>query len=122
MPMQLVYLDEIYKIELETFDDPYSKNYFKNLLRTKSVKFLVSTQPSKKPNSLHEITGYIVISIKTDPLDLSNMKVCDIVSIAVGKEYRGLGIGKALMKHAIQEAKNVGSTLVTLRNYQFFCL
>ena len=39
---------------------------------------------------------------------------CEIAKMIVHPEARGLGIGRALMRHALERARDLGKTLVTL--------
>lgn len=77
-------LEQIYEIELESFDNPYPYSLLKAYLYIASGLYLVAREGDK-------VLGYIIGVIQ-----FKNRG--HIVSIAVKKEYRNRGIGNMLIR------------------------
>jgi len=88
-------LDQILKIEKSSFSVSYaySKERFKSLYKAHSNDFIVAEKKSK-------VIGYIIAYNKRGFLDFD--------SIAVGKNYRGMGLGSRLMNFVLESFKNRG--------------
>ncbi|MCS7145126.1 MAG: ribosomal protein S18-alanine N-acetyltransferase [Nitrososphaerota archaeon] len=81
----------------------YSYSFFYSLFKSNPESFLVAEVDGK-------ITGYVMSRVewgssKMDTLRLR--KLGHIVSIAVLPEYRGRGIGRALMREVLNALRNV---------------
>lgn len=80
-------LVEIYRIEVNSFKDPYPYGLLKAFLYHPGV-YLVAVEDEK-------VIGYSIGIIRFKDLG-------HIISIAVDKDYRGKGIGKKLLKETIE--------------------
>ena len=87
-------LPSIYRIELESFRDPYPYSLFVWLLQNCSRFFLVAEE-----NGL--VVGYAVACVEPEATG-------HVVSIAVAKKHRRKGIGKALLEELIKRMKEAG--------------
>ncbi len=88
-------LEQIYKIEVESFKYPYPFEYLKVLLFLAGEFFIVAEENNK-------VIGYAV-----GVLEKNN--VGHIVSIAVSRDYRGRGIGRKLLEELERRLKNKGA-------------
>lgn len=88
-------LDQILKIEKSSFSvsRAYSKERFKSLYKAHSNDFIVAEKKSK-------VIGYIIAYNRRGFLDFD--------SIAVGKNYRGMGLGNRLMNFVLESFKTRG--------------
>ena len=82
-------LDEVYKIELSSFSDPWEISSFKEDLNRKNAKSLVIEVENK-------IVGYIIFWIISDEIHILN--------IAVHRLYRKQKIATALLKYCFEFA------------------
>ncbi len=92
-------LGEIYKIELESFSEPYPFRFFTVMANEMPETFLVATSRSK-------VVGYVLTSL-----------ICDsahILSIAVQRDSRRKGIGSKLMRGMIGVLRRKGIRRVEL--------
>ena len=90
-------MDEIVKIEEESFDDPYSKELFIRLLLSGTI-FLVAEN--------NEVKGYIIgEAIGTRG---------HVISIAVKRKFRRQGVGRQLMEKLEEILLRVGVKKVRL--------
>ncbi|MBZ4672290.1 MAG: ribosomal-protein-alanine acetyltransferase [Deferribacteraceae bacterium] len=81
-------LEEIVKIENENYDTPWSYESFLNeLYSDKSTIYVYELEG--------EITGYVVLYILIDEIDIAN--------ISVKKEYQGCKIGSRLMEFVLNK-------------------
>jgi ribosomal-protein-alanine N-acetyltransferase len=87
-------LKEIYRIEKESFPDPYPYGLLKAFLFHPGV-YLVATINEK-------IIGYCIGIIR-------NENIGHIISIAVDKDYRRKGVGTLLLKTTINELMKLGA-------------
>lgn len=75
-------------------------NYFASKLRFKDPLFFVAV------DSNDEVVGYLMCRLERKPGFIKGpYTVVNFISMGVDKEYRGWGIGKALVKHLITEVK-----------------
>ena len=91
-------VDDIYNIELNSFSQPWSKESISGSMNAGTMFFVV-----KKGD---KICGYCGLS-----------KILDegyVTNIAVLTEYRGLGMGDALVSYLVDYAKNSGMSFVSL--------
>ena len=79
-------IDEICRIENESFSDPWSKESFISLLKQPYLKAYASFAGDL-------LTGYVLSAQIGDEAEIMNL--------AVAPEYRKLGIGRKLLDHAI---------------------
>lgn len=87
------YLDEIYKIEKESFPDSWSIESLKSEISNKNTIFLVAVYEM-------EVSGYIFGKISVES--------ADILKIAVKLQFRCLGVSKLLLKAFIGNAIKFG--------------
>ena len=92
-------LIEISKICDDSISDPFGIQGFKDLYKLEHVKILKSVNQD-------EITGYIVLSIVKDE--------AEILSIAVGENFRRQGFAKLLMKEGLNLIKKSDAKKVFL--------
>ncbi len=97
--MKKEHLDRVLTIETECFPHPWSRRAFLWELDSKIALPVVAIMN-------HEVVGYLVVWVVGDEMHLGN--------IAVGKRYRGRGIGRGLMKWLIEEAARRKMARVTL--------
>lgn len=93
-------LEQIYKIEVETFKYPYPFEYLKLLLFLAREFFIVAEENNK-------VIGYAVGVLERN-------SVGHIVSIAVSRDYRGKGIGRKLLEELERRLKNKGARVFKL--------
>ncbi len=92
-PFQPSDLDEVLGIEWVSFPDPWPELQFKFLYKRNPNGFLVAVLNGK-------IIGYVVaeIAIRLEPRKFRFKKRGHLLNIAVHKEFRRKGIGKALVE------------------------
>ena len=92
-------LDEIYKIEKESFPDPYSKGLLKAFLFFPGTYIVALSE--------REIAGYAIGVVRYET-------VGHIISIAVSKEKRRNGIGRLLLTKAVERLRLKGAQSIRL--------
>lgn len=95
----IVYLEEIAKIEEKVFAHPWSADSIKNLLKDDKSAVFVALKENK-------VTGYCGVNTVLDEGYITN--------IAVLEEYRRKGIGEALVKAFCGYAEKTGLAFLTL--------
>lgn len=93
-------ISEVYNIELKSFKYPYPLHLFIIYLKLFPELFLVVECENR-------VVGYGIAVIEPG-------KTGHIVSIAIDPKYRGLGLGKALMKELEGKLKTYGAMKVKL--------
>ncbi len=93
------FLDEIDKIEQDSFKEPWSKKAYEKEIINPLATYLVITSDD-------EVVAYGGFWKVLDEGDINN--------IAVKKEYRNMGFGKMLMNALIEEAKKQQIKAMTL--------
>lgn len=88
------HIDAIVEIEKESFSLPWSKNAFEESMAYEHTIFLVAIL-----KDTNEPIGYIGM--------YKIFNEGDITNIAVKPQYRGMGIGKALMREIIDRAREL---------------
>jgi ribosomal-protein-alanine N-acetyltransferase len=95
-------LPPVRAIEDLSFSNPWSDNTFLGEIQNTSISFpLVVVQ---KPGE--RVIGYIVYWHVREDVQVNN--------IAVHPDFRGQGIGEALMRHIIDRVRKNGATFLTL--------
>lgn len=97
--MKVEHLDEVVKIENESFRYPWSRDAFAWEVNSQITLPVVGKVDGK-------VVGYLVIWMAYDEMHLGN--------IAVAKRWRRKGIGEKLMKWLIEEAKRRNVVRLTL--------
>ena len=95
-------LPEVRTIEALSFSNPWSDNTFRGEIQNTSVSFpmVVVQRPGER------VIGYILYWHIQEDVQVNN--------IAVHPDFRGRGIGEALMQHIIERVRKKGATFVTL--------
>ena len=99
-PARLFDINEIMRIERESFREAYPRGIFLVFLENNPDTFLVAEYNGK-------VIGYVMAYLRPD---LEG----HIMSIAVDKRYRGNGIGSALLTEAIERLVERGARYIGL--------
>lgn len=89
--MTLEDLDQVLEIEKDSFNDPWTRKYFEDELNNKELCALFVDKENDE-----------IIAYGSEWYMFEN---CDIVNIAVKKEYRQKGYGQKMLDHLIKSAK-----------------
>ena len=95
-------LPEVRAIEERSFSNPWSETTFRGEIQNVPVSspLVVVRRPGE------DIVGYIIFWQIRDDVQVNN--------IAVRPDCRGLGVGEAMMRHAIAKVRRAGATFMTL--------
>ncbi len=95
-------LPEVRSIETMSFSNPWSETTFRGEIQNTQISFpmVVVQRPGER------VIGYIIFWQIGEDVQINN--------IAVHPDFRGKGIGEALMRYAIAKVKERGATFVTL--------
>ncbi|NOX21326.1 MAG: ribosomal protein S18-alanine N-acetyltransferase [Nitrospirae bacterium] len=93
-------IDEVMKIERESFHIPWSREAFLNLIYSSSSICLVAVTEDRS------VVGFICIRYVTDE--------AEILEFAVKESFRGIGIGRKLLNEALKKLDNLGIASVYL--------
>jgi ribosomal-protein-alanine N-acetyltransferase len=89
-------------IEALSFSNPWSDNTFRGEIQNTSISFPLVVV--RKPGD--EVVGYIIFWHIREDVQVNN--------VAVHPDFRGKGIGEALMRHVIDKVRKSGATFMTL--------
>jgi ribosomal-protein-alanine N-acetyltransferase len=89
-------------IETLSFSNPWSDNTFRGEIQNTSISFPLVVV--RKPGD--EVVGYIIFWHIREDVQINN--------VAVHPDFRGKGIGEALMRHVIDKVRKNGATFMTL--------
>jgi [ribosomal protein S18]-alanine N-acetyltransferase len=92
-------LDEVMAIERTSFRHPWSSNFFREELQVACARSILAQVNGK-------IVGYVLFWLLPEEVDIHN--------IAVHTGFRRQGIGQALLKQVVEQARNRDSSRVTL--------
>ncbi|MFQ5850999.1 MAG: ribosomal protein S18-alanine N-acetyltransferase [Candidatus Binatia bacterium] len=92
-------LDDVMRIERASFSSPWSARFFLDELKVPYARSLLAWVGRR-------IVGYIIYWQLPGEVDIHNL--------AVHPAYRRQGIGRSLLRAAVHEARNRGSSRVTL--------
>lgn len=95
-------LPAVRAIEARSFSNPWSDNTFRGEIQNTAVSFPMVVV--RRPGD--EVVGYIVYWQIRDDVQVNN--------IAVHPDCRGLGLGEALMRYAIDRTREAGAAFMTL--------
>ena len=82
-------LEDVLKIENEVFSDPWPRKFFEEDLKSEYSKYFILEEDDK-------VIGYGGLWFMFEN--------CDLVNIAIDREYQGKGYGEKLLKLLIKEA------------------
>ncbi|OIJ16951.1 ribosomal-protein-alanine N-acetyltransferase [Anaerobacillus alkalidiazotrophicus] len=98
--MLLEDIDDVLKVEQNSFATPWSRTAFVNeLVSNKFAHYLVLVRNEKT-------IGYCGVWVIVDEAHITN--------IAIHSDFRGLKLGEQLLVHAIELSRTLGATKVTL--------
>lgn len=92
-------LEQICKIEMESFSMPWSRKSFEELLDNPQAVYVVAKEGNK-------VLGYCGAFVILDEADINQ--------VAVDQEFRSRGIGGEMMKVLLEKLKQSGAKAVTL--------
>ncbi len=98
-PMNEAHLKDLALLEKQCFSTPWSENALRAELEKDNARFFVAI-------TKNEVSGYIGANNVLGEVYVDN--------IAVFYNYRGFGIGEALLRHLVTVAEEEGCSLVTL--------
>ena len=98
--MQLKDIDDVLKIEHESFTTPWSRESFYNELTNNQYAVYIVLEETE------QVVGYCGVWVVIDEAHITN--------IAILPEYRGKKLGNALLKKLMETAKNLGAVRMTL--------
>lgn len=99
-------LAEIVAIEHECFSDPWASRSFSTLLHRDEAIFDVAVRrapaPTKGDGSIEEaVVGFAIAHVVADEAELAN--------VAVRKSAQREGVGRRLLEHVVQQARERGA-------------
>ena len=92
-------LDEVMAIESVSFRHPWSSRFFLEELQAPCARSMLAQVNGK-------IVGYVLFWLLPEEVDIHN--------IAVHTEFRRRGLGQALLKEVVEQARRRNSSRVTL--------
>ena len=92
-------LDQIAQVEADSFGHPWRRETFESLLGRPSVDVVVAESDGR-------VAGFAVVRSTIGESELANL--------AVSPSSRGAGVGRALLREAVEAARNRGATWVFL--------
>lgn len=98
-PMRKTDIDEVHRVEVDCFSDPWSKKSLMDELKNNMARYLVAELNG-------EIVGYIGVWLIIDEGHITN--------VAVHSSHRGLKIGDRLVEEMVKLCKSEGITSMTL--------
>ena len=99
-------LDEVVRIERESFGDPWSRESFRSAVGASRMRFLVAEEVRDGEGGERGLVGYVIALMLFDEAEIAN--------IAVSREARRRGIGGLLLDQALSEAAGRGVSAVYL--------
>lgn len=101
-------LPAVRAIEALSFSNPWSDNTFRGEIQNTSVSFPMALvrRPGDPVVAEEEVVAYIIYWQIRDDVQVNN--------VAVHPDCRGLGLGEALMRYAIDRVRESGATFMTL--------
>ncbi len=98
-PMTKNDIDQVYKVEVDCFEDPWSKKSLMDEMKNNVARYLVA-----ELNSV--IVGYVGVWFIVDEGHITN--------VAVHSDYRGQKIGDKLVSEMVKLCKSAGLVSMTL--------
>ncbi len=103
VPMQVSHLDEVSAIELESYENPWTRSAFESELRKNPVGFARVALTLDPPV---RVAGYCVAWIVFEHIHIQNL--------AVHSEHRRGGLGRRLLGSALEEGRARGARAALL--------
>ena len=94
-------LDGVLAIEQASFNNPTTRDWYERELQRPEVCFIYVLRTEEAP-----VAAFCAFWLVFDEIHINN--------VAVLPRYRGRGIGTALMRFVLEEAKRLGATRATL--------
>jgi [ribosomal protein S18]-alanine N-acetyltransferase len=98
-PITLADIPEIMAIERSAYTYPWSERFFRQEMQVECARSFLAEIDSR-------IVGYILFWLLPDEVDIHN--------VAVHTEFRRRGLGRRLLQQAITDARDRGSSRITL--------
>jgi ribosomal-protein-alanine N-acetyltransferase len=94
-------LDGVLAVEAESFTNPWTREMYTWELQNRSVCHIYVARTSRC-----RVAGFCAFWLVFDEIHINN--------VAVRPEYRGRGIGTAILQHVLNEGRRLGATRATL--------
>ena len=94
-------LEGVLSVEAESFTNPWTREMYAWELQNRSVCHVYVVRTAECP-----VAGFCAFWLVFDEIHINN--------VAVRPRFRGRGIGTALMRHVLAEAKRLGARRATL--------
>jgi ribosomal-protein-alanine N-acetyltransferase len=94
-------LDGVLDVEAESFTNPWTRDMYAWELQNRSVCHIYVVRTSERP-----VIGFCAFWLVFDEIHINN--------VALRPQFRGRGIGTALMRHVLDEARSLGAKRATL--------
>jgi ribosomal-protein-alanine N-acetyltransferase len=94
-------LDGVLAVEAESFTNPWTKQMYAWELQNRSVCHIYVARTREC-----RVVGFCAFWLVFDEIHINN--------VAIRPEYRGRGIGTAVMRHVLAEARRLGAKRATL--------
>lgn len=94
-------LDGVLEVEALSFTNPWTRDMYSSELRNRSVCHILVVR-----NEDCRVAGFCAFWLVFDEMHINNL--------ALRPEFRAQGIGTALLRHALTEAKGLGARRATL--------
>jgi ribosomal-protein-alanine N-acetyltransferase len=94
-------LDGVLEVEAESFTNPWTRDMYSSELKNRSVCHILVAR-----NEGCRVAGFCAFWLVVDEMHINNL--------ALRPQFRAQGIGTALLRHALIEAKGLGARRATL--------
>ena len=95
-------LPEVMAIERASFPNPWHETTFRGEIQNEGISFpLVAIEPTER-----RVVGYIIFWRIQDEIQINN--------IAVHPDFRGLGIGEAILREVLDKVRAEGAVFASL--------
>ena len=95
-------LPEVMAIERASFPNPWHETTFRGEIQNEGISFpLVAIEPTER-----RVVGYIIFWRIQDEIQINN--------IAVHPDFRGLGIGEAILREVLDNVRAEGAVFASL--------
>ena len=94
-------LDGVLEVESESFTNPWTREMYTWELQNRAVCHIFVARMRECP-----VAGFCAFWLVLDEIHINN--------VAVRPQFRGVGIGSALLRHALAEARQLGARRATL--------